>query len=680
MKKNNYLLILTMLVIASISCRDLISDNPADSNAKLNPPTGMTVLFSADTMATVSWQYENADKYIFTIEFSADSTIWQKLGEVNKENTFIIKYNFEINKDYYFRVSANIEEQRSSFTTKKAKITSLGSPSELVVTFPLDTKAVLTWKDNSTIESGFEIESSIDGTNFTFVMNVAANTTSIEINENYSTTVTYYFKVRAKTTINRSPFSNVAQGKPGLNAPTNLQAAFPTDTKARLTWVDNTAYETGFEIEMSSDRTNYSVVKTVNSNTTTTEIDAIYFTNVTYSFRVRAKTVNNYSNYSNVAENKPILNTPANLVVTFISDTKARLTWTDNTTFETGFEIERDANSANFIIVKTVDANVTTADIDDNYRFGIPYTFRIRAKTNNNYSSYSSPVICGLNPRVPELTSPLNNSINQSMFLSLTWSVSSGAASYTLQVSTSSQFSNYVYNQSGLTSTSQQLTELQPSTTYFWRVSAANTFGNSNWSSVWSFKTKIPCDGVDSVLYAGKTYKTVTIGSQCWLTENLDLGTMIPVYQNASNNGVIEKYCLDDKIENCTPYGGLYQWSEAMAYSKLPGAKGICPDGWHIPTKAEFEMLQSEVNNSRDALLVKGELSGNNSSGFSALMAGIRYDVGYYINLGYQTNYWTSNEYNVFYAYYMNLYYSNIFININYELKNFGYSVRCVKD
>jgi uncharacterized protein (TIGR02145 family) len=77
-----------------------------------------------------------------------------------------------------------------------------------------------------------------------------------------------------------------------------------------------------------------------------------------------------------------------------------------------------------------------------------------------------------------------------------------------------------------------------------------------------------PCPGTPTVEYAGKTYNTVQIGSQCWLKENLDVGTMIPGSLEQKNNGTIEKYCYNDSIENCTTYGGLYQWAEAMEYAK----------------------------------------------------------------------------------------------------------------
>ena len=67
------------------------------------------------------------------------------------------------------------------------------------------------------------------------------------------------------------------------------------------------------------------------------------------------------------------------------------------------------------------------------------------------------------------------------------------------------------------------------------------------------------CPGIPTVDYGGKTYNTVKIGSQCWLKENLDVGTMILSSQNPSNNGVIEKYCYNDLLSNCTIYGGIYQ-------------------------------------------------------------------------------------------------------------------------
>ena len=66
--------------------------------------------------------------------------------------------------------------------------------------------------------------------------------------------------------------------------------------------------------------------------------------------------------------------------------------------------------------------------------------------------------------------------------------------------------------------------------------------------------------------YAGKTYNTVQIGTQCWLRENLDVGTMVLGAQTKPTTSTIEKYCYNNNPVNCATYGGLYQWNEAMQY------------------------------------------------------------------------------------------------------------------
>ncbi|MFA5024015.1 MAG: FISUMP domain-containing protein, partial [Patescibacteria group bacterium] len=96
---------------------------------------------------------------------------------------------------------------------------------------------------------------------------------------------------------------------------------------------------------------------------------------------------------------------------------------------------------------------------------------------------------------------------------------------------------------------------------------------------------------------AGQTYGTVQIGGQCWMAENINIGTMLvsgATEPNTANN-VIEKWCYSNSTANCTLYGGLYNWNEAMRGSLVPGARGICPKGWHIPTDGEYNKLEKTV-------------------------------------------------------------------------------------
>ncbi len=181
----------------------------------------------------------------------------------------------------------------------------------------------------------------------------------------------------------------------------------------------------------------------------------------------------------------------------------------------------------------------------------------------------------------------------------------------------------------------------------------------------------LACPDTPTVTYEGKTYNTVQIGNQCWLRENLDVGTMIQENTNQTDNGIIEKYCIDNIQEMCDSYGGLYQWNEAMQYSFQ--RQGICPDGWHIPSSLEQTILILQVNNSGNALKAIGEGSGNgagtNTSGFSALIPGT------------QASFWSGER-----AFNNSLAFSIRLFNTSDEIYNpivdmdLGLSIRCLKD
>ncbi|MBN3036181.1 MAG: hypothetical protein JW861_11390 [Bacteroidales bacterium] len=193
-----------------------------------------------------------------------------------------------------------------------------------------------------------------------------------------------------------------------------------------------------------------------------------------------------------------------------------------------------------------------------------------------------------------------------------------------------------------------------------------------------------------------QTYTTVQIGTQCWLKENLNIGTMIPVINNQTNNGVIEKFCYDNDPANCEVYGGLYQWNEMMQYVATPGTQGICPDGWHLPTDDEYCVLAQYIDTSVVCGLIGwngtdagyrmksttgwyGGGNGSNSSGFTVLPAGGS-SSGNFSALTTETLFHTSTEggTNGVWSYHIAWYSTQIYRNSYY--KTSGFSVRCLKD
>lgn len=205
------------------------------------------------------------------------------------------------------------------------------------------------------------------------------------------------------------------------------------------------------------------------------------------------------------------------------------------------------------------------------------------------------------------------------------------------------------------------------------------------------------CADCPTVDHGGKTYYTLTIGTQCWMGENLNVGTMISGTsggpfgegQRQSDNNIIEKYCYDNDEENCEKYGALYQWEEAMQYSTDEGAQGICPDGWHIPTEAEYYTLMRIVGNSNPLKIAgegSGEGEGTNTSGFGAYLAGIcdpTEGPNAFTNLGEYAYFWLSkpNQYSTYNAGTFALYGTSSFLETNlYFIRTMGFSIRCIKD
>lgn len=104
------------------------------------------------------------------------------------------------------------------------------------------------------------------------------------------------------------------------------------------------------------------------------------------------------------------------------------------------------------------------------------------------------------------------------------------------------------------------------------------------------------------ILYEGWFYRTVQMGTQCWFAENLNVGTRIETIDSLGKHNLqgtscidIQKYCFANDERNCDVYGGLYQWNQAMCGQTEEKSRGICPEGWHIPSHDEWTILERWV-------------------------------------------------------------------------------------
>ena len=195
----------------------------------------------------------------------------------------------------------------------------------------------------------------------------------------------------------------------------------------------------------------------------------------------------------------------------------------------------------------------------------------------------------------------------------------------------------------------------------------------------------------------GQVYKTVKIGEQVWMAQNLN-------YEAATS------YCYNDSAEYCEKYGRLYTWAASVDKSEKEcglgnecnlasgNIRGICPDGWYLPSEDDFETLINAVGGKKGANTKLKSLSGwrdddgvsgngTDTFGFSALPVGVGMQ-GFY-GEGYNTHFWGSTEcgsasaadkgYSC--ASIMSLDYDDVDVSLrSYAAKDFKFSVRCIKE
>ncbi len=191
----------------------------------------------------------------------------------------------------------------------------------------------------------------------------------------------------------------------------------------------------------------------------------------------------------------------------------------------------------------------------------------------------------------------------------------------------------------------------------------------------------------------GNTYKTVKIGSQVWMRENLRTtkyndGSSIPLIVDSViwTNRTHPAYCwYSNDIANKIPYGALYNWF-AIDSGK------ICPVGWRVPSNDDWNKLITSAGGSvhgGDQLKEQGIIhwgslnsTATNTSGFTALPAGYRHgDDGTFLNKGNYGVWWSSNDYGLKqFGWATSLYSQFSSIEVNFYRSNYGYSVRCIME
>lgn len=227
--------------------------------------------------------------------------------------------------------------------------------------------------------------------------------------------------------------------------------------------------------------------------------------------------------------------------------------------------------------------------------------------------------------------------------------------------------------------------------------------GSENLKTAWDYLNPDIDYGEFTDARDGQTYRTVKIGEQIWMAQNLNYAYNEPTVTEDSSS-----FCFGNAPDSCAKHGRLYLWSAAMdsaavfsdngkgcGYGSTCSAsgtvRGVCPEGWHLPSYDEWDALLTAVGGSSTAgMMLKSQTgwksysgvpAGSDAYGFSALPAGYRHvNNGDFHDAGYSAFFRSSSEGNSDGAYSMFLYYDYEDACLGNYYKLDAFSVRCLKN
>jgi fibronectin type 3 domain-containing protein len=392
---------------------------------------------------------------------------------------------------------------------------SLATPTNLVANVISGTQINITWTDNADNETGYKIERATDGVHFSILSGTGVNGHGYN-NTNLTPGKQYSYRVYAINANGKSAYSNVASGITGTGGttttpatPTNLGASATGTSSIHISWSDNANNETGYRLERSSDGTNFSFLTNLGANATSYD-NGNLSPNTRYYYRVQAAGSPNSSGYSNIGSattqstnSSGAPATPTNLTArgsTSVANA-IDLSWSDNASNETGYKIERSTDGKTFYPLAGTGPN-GTFNRNTNLTPGRLYYYRAYAINGSGASGYSNvvsatttssggtvvtpppppPSSAGVPAAPTSLTVKISGSVANAIDLS--WiDHATDETGYKIERSTDGK-NFYALAGGGPNTTFHRNTGVVAGKRYYYRVYAANGFGNSPFSNV----------------------------------------------------------------------------------------------------------------------------------------------------------------------------------------------------
>lgn len=448
-----------------------ISGSIVNSPDYVAAPNGV-VASGANGQVTVTWADRSYNETGFIVERSDDGgTTWNELGGVGEGITTFSDPDVTVGSTYKYRVFATGSAQNSGYSASATAGVAPAAATGLAVAAFSATQINLTW-DDTTGETGYRVERSLNGTTWTSIATTAADAESYS-SIGLSPGTRYYYRLVSLGSAGNSSPTAAADTFTVPLAPTTLAGAATTSSIA-LSWT-NVAGETGYRVEKSTDGgENWETLATTAVNVVTLT-DTGLTAGTTYRYRVFALNAGGASAATSLVRSTKT-NAPSGLSATEVTATAAALQWT-GVDGETGYRVELLKGTA-FISAGTTSADDTDLAVP-NLTPGTSYTFRVVAVNDAGASAASGTLVTLTIPAAPTLTATAISTAQ----ITLTWTNVAGESGYQIEHSEDGG-----ENWESLTSVSANVityahTSLDSDTAHSYRIRAVNATGNGAFSA-----------------------------------------------------------------------------------------------------------------------------------------------------------------------------------------------------
>ena len=470
--------------------------NIAEATASIIAPSALTATPVNSTSVRLSWTNSTVSETGYKIERCTGSgcSDFTEVTAVSGKTTTWTDTAVVSSTSYTYRIRATSSTAAwdSAYSNSSTAVTpAQGAPGNLAGTANT-TRITLTWADNTVDENGFKIErceaSGCD--TFTQVATVGANVATWS-DDSVCNDHSYSYRIRAYNTAipYETPYSAAVTVVPPVPAPPVLTVIRGSEVQLNLSWTDPTTDETGYRIE-SCPGSGCTEFAQIGSVTGTTFTDTGLVPGYTYTYRIKAykSAACPWETLSNTASGTTTITAPASLAATAVNTTRIDLSWSDSSTSETGYKIERCSGAECTDFREITATGMVTSWSDTTVTSGASYRYRVRATRNIPYtwdSDYSN-IAAASTPAAPAPGALSAAQVSNSQ-INISWTdTATDETGYRIERCSGIDCANFTEIATlAANSATYSNTGLSSSTTYCFRIRGYKS-GTSPWMSAYS--------------------------------------------------------------------------------------------------------------------------------------------------------------------------------------------------